>query len=272
MKKIPISEPWRAPVENYLSCLISAGQSVETVKLRRAWLARFAREINILPKELNSLEVVQWSANNGWKLETRRTAHNTLRKFFEWTYEQGITEQIKIATVKRGTPSPRPAPEEAINQAITTAKDSRVYLMVRLASELGFRRGEVARCNPAKDMFRDLMGWSIVVRGKGGKERIVPVNDDLADILLAHGKGYLFPGNCQGHLSPAYVGKLVGKTLPHGLGMHTLRHRFASRAYEKSGDLVAVQQLLGHASPETTIRYIRMGSMRLREVMESVAA
>lgn len=271
MKKLPIPSSWAKPVNDYLSLLLSEGQSVETVKLRRAWLSRFAREIQIIPEELTSLDVALWSSEKTWKIETRRTAHNTLRRFFDWTGSQGITNTIQVPTVKRGAPSPRPASEDAIATALQSS-DWRVRLMVRLAAEAGFRRGEVARCNPSRDMFKDLLGWSIIVRGKGGKERVVPLGNDLANTLLAHGKGFLFPGNCQGHLSPAYVGKLVGRALPHGLGMHTLRHRFASMAYERTGDLVAVQQLLGHSSPETTIRYIRMGSMRLREVVDAVAA
>lgn len=271
LKKLPIPNIWVNPVNDYLSTLLAEGQSVETVKLRRAWLSRFTREINIAPADLTSLDVVMWSSASTWKLETRRTAHNTLRRFFNWTNEAGITSGIKVPSVKRGAPSPKPASEDDITAALQSA-DWRIRLMVRLGAEAGLRRGEVARCNPARDMFKDLLGWSLTVRGKGGKERVIPLSDDLANVLLAHGKGFLFPGNCQGHLSPSYVGKLVGRALPHGLGMHTLRHRFASMAYERTGDLVAVQQLLGHSSPETTIRYIRMGSARLREVMESAKA
>ena len=68
--------------------------------------------------------------------------------------------------------------------------------------------------------------------------------------------GWLFPGQVDGHLSPDYVGTLLRRLLGRGYSAHTLRHRFASRAYAGTRDLLAVQNLLGHSKPETTQRYI----------------
>jgi putative tyrosine recombinase len=151
-----------------------------------------------------------------------------------------------------------------------SSSDWRVRLAVRLASELGLRRGEVARVR-GSDLVRDLRGWSLIVHGKGGKARIVPIAADLALEVDRRGPGWLFPGADAGHVSPEWIGRLVGRALPAGVTMHALRHRFATRAYERTGDLVAVQRILGHESPQTTLRYLAIADETLRAVVEAVA-
>ena len=150
------------------------------------------------------------------------------------------------------------------------ADDWRVRLAVRLAAELGLRRGEVARVRTS-DLVHDLRGWSLIVHGKGGKRRIVPIGDELADELAARGPGWVFPGAEAGHVSAGWLGRIVARELPAGVTMHSLRHRFATRAYERTGDLVAVQRVLGHESPQTTLRYLAIADESLRAVVESAA-
>lgn len=67
------------------------------------------------------------------------------------------------------------------------------------------------------------------------------------------------------------VGELAAEALPAPWTLHTLRHRFASRAYDATGDLVTVSRLLGHASVATTQRYVATGRARLREVAGAAA-
>ena len=71
-------------------------------------------------------------------------------------------------------------------------------LMIRLGAECGLRRGEIARVH-SDDVVADSAGRSLIVRGKGDKQRIVPLPDDLADIIM-DARGYLFPGRFVGHV------------------------------------------------------------------------
>ena len=80
--------------------------------------------------------------------------------------------------------------------------DERVMLMLRLAVEAGLRRGEIARIH-ASDLGTDLLGAVLRVRGKGVKERTVPIGAGLAAAVRLRAKeGWLFPRNDDGHLSP----------------------------------------------------------------------
>jgi integrase/recombinase XerC len=80
-------------------------------------------------------------------------------------------------------------------------------------------------------------------------------------------QGWLFPTGFGGHLTPDCVGRLVARALPDGYAMHTLRHRFATRAYRGTHNLRAVQVLLGHESIATTERYLAVDDSEMRAAM-----
>ena len=119
--------------------------------------------------------------------------------------------------------------------------------MLRLAAECGLRRSEIARVN-SRDVMDDLLGKSLIVTGKGDKQRIVPLPDDLAD----------------------YIEQCGGWLLPDGWGCHSLRHRYATKTYEQTHDLFLVARLLGHSSVETTQIYVAMPDSRLRSALGAV--
>lgn len=145
---------------------------------------------------------------------------------------------MDLPRVRRGMGTPRPAPDAAYAAALASA-GPRERLMMRLAAEAGLRRGEISRVH-VDDLMQDFDGWSILVHGKGGRDRLIPVPESLAVGLVEHagrGGGYVFPGAHDGHLSPQRVGDLVSELLPDGWTAHTLRHRFASRAFRVDRDL-----------------------------------
>lgn len=148
--------------------------------------------------------------------------------------------------------------------------DPREQLILRLAAELGLRRAEIAVVH-ARDLIQDLDGWSLLVHGKGNRERVLPLGDGLAlairEATLA-GAGYAFPGGDHGHLTPRWVGTLISRILPRDVTLHQLRHRFATLTHQETGDVRLVQALLGHASLATTQRYIDMHSDQLRAGLE----
>lgn len=143
--------------------------------------------------------------------------------------------------------------------------------MVRLSAEAGLRRAEVAQAH-TRDLVEDLEGWSLLVHGKGGRERLVPLPHALAVELRRLDAGYMFPGSDNGHLSPRWVGKVVGRLLPDGFTMHCNRHRFATRTHDATLDMPLVQELLGHANINTTRAYVAVDRSKLRRAVEAAAA
>ena len=140
-------------------------------------------------------------------------------------------------------------------------------LMLRLGAECGLRRPEIAKAH-SRDVMCDLVGWSLVVVGKGDKQRIVPIGDDLA-LLIRSAHGYCFPGRWSGHVESSYIGRHLSTLLGDGWTAHSLRHRYATTTYAATRDPLLVSKLLGHASVETTQRYIAMPDDRLRAAVEA---
>lgn len=250
-------EQWRQPLEDYMRWLIAAGKPTTTQKLRNYHLRRFARDVDEPPAQITPNHLLNYLQSETWSNNTRRSYRTTFVDFFTWAHQTKTTPTnpaLELPSVSGITGHPRPTPEHVVEIG-TTAIDPRTRLMCRLAAWAGLRCCEIARIH-TNDLTQDLVGWSLTVHGKGNKIRTVPLNDRLTTQLRAVQPGYIFPGQDHGHLSAAYISKLISRTLPGQWTAHTLRHRFASRAYIGSGkDIRAVQELLGHASVATTQIY-----------------
>ena len=223
--------------------------------------------------------LVDWFGQQEWSPEHRRSNRSAVRGFFAWAYKMGRVPEYP-GDLLPGVPQPKAAPRPASDEAWATAwaaADARPRLMLRLAAEAGLRRAEVAQVN-TRDAFISRGAAQLMVNGKGGKQRIVPVSDELAEAIRGGAAGHtpgmpshgwLFPDGFGDHLTPEWVGELVARVLPEGYTMHTLRHRFASRAYRGTRNLRAVQTLLGHASIATTERYTAVDDDEVRAAMMS---
>ncbi|MHA7650137.1 tyrosine-type recombinase/integrase [Mycobacterium sp. ML4] len=260
----PFPPAWAGLVDAYLAAEAGAGRSPATIATRRGHLAFMARGLRCAPARVTTAGILAWFGRQTWSIETRRSHRATAVSFFGWAYRAGhlpTSPAADLPVMRAAAPSPRPAPDSVWFAAIAGA-DPRVRLMLRLAAEAGLRRAEIARVH-RRDLTRGPAGAALLVHGKGGKLRVVPLGDGLA-AAIAGADGFLFPGDEDGHLSPRWVGKLMAGALPDHWTAHTLRHRFATRAYRGSRNLRAVQVLLGHSSVATTERYTAVDSDEIR--------
>lgn len=279
-----VPQQWAALISLYVESQRAIGRPPTTIGLRKAQLSQMARSLDCPPSAVTEDLITRWFGSKVWEKETRRSYRSTVRGFFAFLHEHGDIDADPAANLKPialDTPQPRPAPDFAWDLAIRNAT-ARVELMARLAGEAGLRRGEVAQVR-TEDIDDSGDGPRLLVHGKGAKDRLIPISNTLADRIRvgaaghtpgAPADGWLFPTVrlTGGHLSPAAVGDLVSEVLPGGWTMHTLRHRFATRAYRATRNLRAVQILLGHASIATTQRYLAVDDDEVRAAMLGAAA
>lgn len=269
--KISAPVPWRESINGWTDTLRAAGLSAQTIKSRRYKMVHLAALLMPSgPEDVTTEQIVQVFARQQWKPETRKAYRNTISSFFRWLHKscrRSDDPSLDVPRVKKPHAHPRPCPDKYITAAMKKATAAE-KLMIRFGAECGLRRGEIARVH-SDDVVADSAGRSLIVRGKGDKQRIVPLSDDLAAIVM-DANGYLFPGRFGGHVEESYIGDHISHLLPDGYAAHTLRHRFATTAYAATHDLFVVAELLGHESVETTEHYVAMPDGRLREATAAV--
>lgn len=259
---------WESERSAYAEWLRAAGRPDSTLRLRLYHLDRLARVVD--PPTAAPDDLVEFLASPGWSPATRRSMRASLRGYYSWRVLTDRATRSPAAVllpvrVPRG--KPRPTADDVFLDALNAA-DDRTRLMLLLAARVGLRRGEIARVH-SDDVVRDFVGYSLRVRGKGERVRIIPLADEVARLLLEV-DGWAFPGAIDGHLSPAHVTKIISRALGGG-GAHQLRHRFATRLYRATGhDLRVVQEALGHESITTTAIYTDIEPDALRLAVAAV--
>lgn len=270
-----LTAAWEAAIEEWLrEARRTTDWSETTRRTRQDHMKTAARAIGGRPEDVDDDGLLAYWWSREWRsVETRRTHLASHRAFWKWMEAQGRVEQspaVALPKVKPGLPIPRPTPDHVVDETMRRATP-RERLMVRLARECGLRRGEIAQGHD-RDLLPDLLGWSLLVHGKGGRERLVPVPDDLAAALRALPRGYFFPGRDHGHLSARWVGKLLARLMPEGWTCHSLRHRFGTDALDESGNIRVVQELLGHAHVNTTEIYTAVDRSAMFAAVRGVSA
>jgi integrase/recombinase XerC len=212
-----------------------------------------------------------------------------IRSFIRFLEQRGLASSagLKITRAPRQPKTlPKPLP---VSKAVTmTRMDGQIEeepwiaardaAIISLLYGCGLRIGEALGMVPA-DLSASPPG-SLLVRGKGGKARMVPVLPAvraaveryrmLVPFTLAP-DGPLFRGAKGGILHRAIIEKAVARLrgaldLPETATPHALRHSFATHLLANGGDLRTIQELLGHASLSTTQRYTSVDTEKLMEV------
>jgi len=233
----------------------------------RAWLARLSAD------------------GNSRTTVARKTS--TLRTLYKYLERQGIVANAAIHAVR--TPkTPKSLPKaltvedalEAVEAADQLADEpwigKRDRALLKLLYGCGLRLSEALNLD-VKDIPA---GDTLVVTGKGSKQRVVPVLDTVKRDIDAYVKASPFPmtpesplflGARGGRLNPGVAQAMVRKVrallgLPDTATPHALRHSFATHLLAGGGDLRTIQELLGHASLSTTQRYTEVDAARLQAV------
>ncbi|MGE0847014.1 MAG: site-specific tyrosine recombinase XerD [Flavobacteriaceae bacterium] len=218
---------------------------------------------------------------------------SAMRQFFGYLVEEHRRPDDPtrvIETPKRGRPLPKILSHGDVDALLSLAADEagegtpgavRLHALMETLYATGLRVSELVTL-PASAARGE--GRVLMVRGKGGRERIVPLTEPAREALAAwaklrgrgEGSRYLFPADGEaGHLSrQVFARELKGLAGRAGIAAakvspHVVRHAFASHLLENGADLRVVQQLLGHADISTTQIYTHVMQERLRQVVEA---
>lgn len=215
----------------------------------------------------------------------------TLRSFYRWMEKQSFipsNPMLLIKTPRQNKRLPKAIDVEQVERLLAAPDDTELLgardrailetlysTGIRVSELVGINRGDV-----------DENGQALIVRGKGRKERIVPLGSHALgalshyiQILRKHQQqgdvstnddSPLFINKHGGRLSTRSVRRKVSKYLVEAgldpdISPHTLRHSFATHLLDNGADLRSVQELLGHQSLSTTQVYTHLSTQRKRD-------
>jgi integrase/recombinase XerD len=242
--------------------------------------------------DLRSYIVALGRAELGPRTLARRLS--ALRQFYRFLVVDGVRRDDPTAGLdgpRLGRPLPKTLAQEEVARLIAAAEQeksaegARLRCLLELLYATGLRISELVSLPlaAARPDARVLM-----VRGKGGKERLVPLGAP-ARVALGEYRGkrsrfvaegetspWLFPSrSAPGHLTRRRVGQLLKELAikaglePARLSPHVLRHAFASHLVDGGADLRSVQEMLGHADIATTQIYTHVETERLKRLVEA---
>lgn len=224
---------------------------------------------------------------------------SALRQLFQFLYTEKIRPDNPTATLetpKLGRPLPKTLDEKGVTALLeaaaadTTPAGIRTLAMLELIYGAGLRVSELVGLKlsalQVKAGSQQVTTDFLIIRGKGNKERLVPLGGKSREALSKYlafrptflrkdeTSPYLFPyARAEGYITRQQFG-IILKDLalkagldPENISPHTLRHSFASHLLSGGADLRVIQELLGHSDITTTQIYTHVNSERLKQLV-----
>ncbi len=248
---------------------------------------------NVSMDKIKSIHIRSWMASLNELGITAKSIHrklSALNTFFRYLQKIDVikglpTKNIKKPKVeKRLVHFVRADKMPKVLQEITPASDNQnikelnKQLIIEMLYQTGMRRSELLTLTLANI---DLYNHQIKVVGKGNKERLIPINNQLATLIKQYlpiraslvntGSNQLLILPTGKAVYPKYIHKVVHDTLKSSAYLkknspHVLRHTFATHLLNEGADLNAIKELLGHASLAATQIYTHNSIEKLKNV------
>ena len=281
--------------ENFLEMLSAErGAAVNTLDSYRRDLNDYLGHLSAVGRtgrDAGARDVRSWleaMSNAGMAASTAARRLSAIRQFHKFLYTEGRRADDPTATIdspRQGRALPKILSEDEVGglldeaSKVETPKGLRMVALLEMLYATGMRVSELVQL-PLSAVARDQD--FIVVRGKGGKERLVPLTGKARRAIAAYkavrnkfipkgaeSKRLFLSSGRDGHLTRQRFGQMLkdlarnSEISPDRVSPHVLRHAFASHLLAHGADLRAVQQLLGHADISTTQIYTHVLNDRL---------
>jgi integrase/recombinase XerC len=260
----------------HLAWLAWTGHAPSTIEARHRALRRLARALPVPLLDATPGHLAAWRAGLTVTPNTVVGYASHAREFYAWAVRSGLlssnpADGLPVPRLTRGLP--RPISEQALTDAVASAPP-RIRPWLVLAGWAGLRAKEIALLRRERVLDTATPPVLLIAADatKGHRERIVPMSGFVLTELRIAG---LFPrrDGGGGPNAPHTISHLAAAHL-HSCGtpatLHSLRHRFGTILYQQTKDLRLVQELMGHARPETTAGYTAFDRVSAVAAVESL--
>lgn len=253
------------PVQAYLAHLAAIGRPATTIGTYRCALRLAGRELaaGLLSYDY---EIETWLATR--TIPTRAVYRAALRSFYTWALKRKLVSEnpaAELEPVHRLQRQPRPVPLDRVQRILAEAREP-VRLWVVVGLYAGARCCEIARL--ARE---DVDEQTVILHGKGDRERIVPTHPELWSAVRDLPPGLVAEGRSAHYISWRAAAEMDHIGLPD-VTMHRLRHTAGTAWQRATRDIRVTQELLGHASPATTAVYAAASNEDMRTAVLSMPA
>jgi len=272
-------------VTAHLAWLAWSGHAPSTIEARSRALRRLAAALPVPLLDATPQHLAAWRAGLTVTPNTVVCYASHAREFYAWAIRSRLLSSspmdgLPVPRLTRGLP--RPISEQDLTGALASAPP-RVRPWLVLAGWAGLRAKEIALLRRERVLDTATPPVLLVAADatKGHRERIIPMSGFVLAELRAAGlprSGWVFPrrDGGRGPNAPHTISHLACEHL-HACGttatLHSLRHRFGTVLYRESGhDLRLVQEMMGHASPDTTAGYAAFDRVSAVSAVESLPA
>lgn len=236
---------------------------------------------------------LEWLHKEGMKSGTVARRLSAIRQFYLFLFRDGMRSDNPAANIESPRLEqklPKVLREADVDRLLDTAEQLanagkfeglRLHALVETLYATGLRVSELVAL-PRRSIGPDTI--MIMVKGKGGRERMVPLGGKARSALLAflsardegndRSSPFLFPSRGkEGHITRRRVGQMMkdlavaAGVMPSAVSPHKLRHAFATHLLAHGADLRSVQQMLGHADISTTQIYTHVLEERLKTLV-----
>jgi integrase/recombinase XerC len=264
----------------HLDWLRMRNLSPRYVDMRSFTIRRVARHLGADPVDVTAAELLEWERTRQVSAGTLAGEVTQVVEYCGWAVREGIIAvdpSTRLVMPKLPRRLPRPAVEADLLRAIGDAPRV-VRLCLVLAGFEGLRACELANLDRV-DVFDRDDPPSVRLRGKGDKERIIPLGRMVLDELRRYGLPVYGPvferGDGQhGHNTGSRISQIVSEYLRDNrftFTLHQARHRFATQLYRQTLDIRMLQELMGHTNPGTTALYAAVNVARSASAVDTLS-
>ena len=261
-------------IANFQNSLSARGRSDQTVKCYGSDLRMMLEELQTTELDQEEFEetAMEWLQKHRRMIAPKTTSRRltSLRAFAKWAGWGNLLTEYSAPTPARGMPHPLPEGIEGVKRLIAAARQENQVALIALCGLCGLRVAEALAVKP-EDFGTNGM---LLIRGKGDKERHVPVSE-LAWSYLARPvtRAYVEGGREVVGLKDRFARRVITDLgvragLQRHISSHDLRATFATAVYDKTLDLRVTQELLGHSSSQTTELYTGVSVAKMQAAVE----